>query len=55
MIGGCVLACLAPQACSGVGLAIEACVLGDIAETVTGLGDPADVVPEYIPEEGLLR
>ena len=46
IIGGCVFACRAPQACNGVGLAIDACVFGDIAETVIGLGEPADVGPE---------
>lgn len=47
MIGGCVLACRAPHACNGVGRAIDVCVLlGDIVDTVIGLGVPADVGPE---------
>lgn len=52
MMGGCVLAWRAPQAWRGVGRAM---VMGDVVDTGMGLGEPADVEPEYIPEDGLFR
>lgn len=56
IIGGWVLACRAPHASSGVGLATaEVGVVVPPVDTVTGLGLPALAGPEYIPEEGLLR
>lgn len=44
MIGGWVLACLAPHEWSGVGLATEVGVV--LPPTVTGLGEPAEAGPE---------
>jgi hypothetical protein len=40
MMGGCVLACRAPHACNGVGLAVAG---GVVVDTGMGLGEPAEV------------
>lgn len=52
IIGGWEMVCRAPHAWRGVGLAI---VVGAVVDTGMGLGEPVEVEPEYIPDDGLFR